>query len=81
MFFKGNLREELMSVMVEVIGHEKFGANVSFMAFRCMADDLLTHTISEGVQEALEDVSQREPIKSLMIVAMMDAKLQGDTPS
>ena len=81
MFFKGNMREELMSVMVEVIGHEKFGANVSFKAFRCMADDLLTHTISEGVQEALEDVSQREPIKSLMIVATMDAKLQGDTPS
>ena len=79
-FFKGNMREELMSVMVEVIGHEKFGASVSFMAFRCMADDFLTHTISEGVQEALEDVSQREPIKSLMIVAMMDAKLQGRLP-
>ena len=77
LFFKGKMREELMSVMVEVIGHEKFGANVSFMASRCMADDFLTHTISEGVQEALEDTSQREPIKSLMIEAMMDAKLQG----
>ena len=39
LFFKGKMREELMSVMVEVIGHEKFGANVSFMASRCMADD------------------------------------------
>lgn len=77
LFFKGKMREELMSVMVEVIGHEKFGANVSFMASRCMADDFLTHTISEGVQESLEDTSQREPIKSLMIEAMMDAKLQG----